>query len=443
MRYWLKILLFLPLLGCLAVGCSNDESLVGPVPDKAALGPVDVIINEYRVTYEGRTYLDGETTFHWNVAGTGEGHILDYFWIEAPECAGEPVSWEPTEDSALRTNEEFDLYGVKWFRSISPQDLEGQQYAITFAGDVPEGTVRALVNGAEPTLMGEIAGPCAGYDIAVYDIAGTVFADSDTDSLFSPATESGIGNVIVELIDAEAQVDTVRTAADGSYSFTRPAGTYTVRIDTLGYTDAFNPQLGYGFLPTTPLAQEVTIGPEELDVDFGFTVNVDRVLRDLEDDVLPTIGEGPLFWKVQLKVADQLEHQFEVPPLSEIFYGPVRMHIFLDMIRHLYLVDPYVFDPETELLDVFWVLSKPTKTDVGELRKQLLTSELNFVSNQGILGPRAELLGPLIAWGEGILAVALQQEGATSPLLKARDPVTDALAIFRAVNTGGGGTIDE
>ncbi|RKZ14156.1 hypothetical protein DRQ50_09465 [bacterium] len=445
MRFWSRILFLLPLLGLFLVGCGGGESPLEPAPEKVVfyaplvpMSPGDLVINDYHVTYEGRTYDDGETTFHWRVAGIGQGHVLDYFWIEIPECAGEPVRWEPEDESRLHTNGEFDLYGVKWTRTISPVDLEGQTYSITFAGDVAEGTVRALVNGAEPTRMGEITGPCAGYEIA-----GTVFTDANEDGLRDPATDVGLGDVIVELIDAQAQVDTVRTAADGSYRFPRPAGTYTVRIDTVGYADAFNPSLGYGFLPTSPLELEVTIGPDALDVDFGFIVDADQIAQDLEDDIIPTAGEGSIFWKQQLQVAEYLEHRFEDPPIFKLYYGPVKMHLFMDVIRHLYLADPYVFDPETEFLEAFAILRTPPVNEVEELRKQLLISELNYVSDQGIVGPQAALLGPLLAWGEGVLADALQQNGATAPLQKATGPVGRALRLFEAINTGGGGAIDD
>lgn len=447
MRSWNRNFLLLLALVLTAAGCDHGGEPLGPASDKAAAyAPTGdpaaddgVVINEYRVAYTGRSDGDGTTSFHWNVAGTGQGHVLDYFLIEVPECAGQPLSWAPVEDGRLVYNRLFGIYGVKWTRRISPLDLEGQVYSVTYAGNLGEGPVQALVNGSEPTVAGEITGPSC----QEYIIEGTIFVDSDADGFLNPTLESGLGDVVVEVIDADGDVDTVRAAADGTYRFPVYAGTYTVRIDTLGYEDAFNPQLAGSFLATTPLEREVTLGPDAAELDFGFTVNADKVARELEDDVVPTVGEGATFWKQQLLVADYLETRFEDPPQFKKYYGPETMHAFLDVIRHLYLVDPYVFDPQDELMEAYALLRTHPTTDVEELRKELLISELNFASDQGIVGPQSVIYGPLIAWGEGILAGALQQDGAATPLDKAGNPVIDALRIFRALNTGGGADIDD
>jgi len=198
--------------------------------------------------------------------------------------------------------------------------------------------------------------------------------------------------------------------------------------------------LGASFLPTTPLDLDVTLGPDTSGVDFGFDVNIEDVITALEGDEIPTAGENGVFWKLQLRVAIQLETMFDDPPVLKRWYGPVRMHGFLDTIQGLYLVDPYQFTYGDELQAAYDLLRIPYEyNSLEDLVHQLLIAELNYVSDQGIVGERAELMGSLIAWGEGVVADIL----AGDDLAKADRDLGDVIRVFRGLNTGGGGDIDD
>jgi hypothetical protein len=69
----------------------------------------------------------------------------------------------------------------------------------------------------------------------------------------------------------------------------------------------------------------------------------------------------------------------------------------------------------------------------------LLVTELNFVSGLGLVDEQ-DRVGVLISWGEGLLATAPGAKSAD----KGRDfDVFNAIQIFSAINTGGGGGVDE
>jgi hypothetical protein len=69
-----------------------------------------------------------------------------------------------------------------------------------------------------------------------------------------------------------------------------------------------------------------------------------------------------------------------------------------------------------------------------------MVTELNFAAGRGLIGEE-DLLGVLISWGESILAEAA---GGSKSLDKGRaGDATFALNLFEAINTGGGGGVDE
>ena len=442
MRKLPLIFLIVAFLGVLLVaGCGRDDSLTGALSEKASgITPAapyneDVVIGGYHIHFDGRTYMDGETTFRWTVSGTGQNEDdLDWFFIELPECAPEPVSWDPEEPVRFYTNPQYDITGMKWMLPMDSGDEQGRQYSVTFPGDVPEGQIRSLINAGQPTHLGKTAGPCGGFEIS-----GMAFIDANFDGIFDPGMDTGLGNVEVELEDEQGGVMTTFTDALGNYSFVAPAGMYTAHVDTSAAAGGFNPELGRSFLPTTALDLDVIVGPDLTGVDFGFYVNFEDVVSGIEDGSIPTAGEGGTWWKLQLRVAIQLERLFDDPPVFKRWYGPVRMHEFLDTIETLHLEEPFQFADARELQDAYDLLRIPYgHNTIEELLHVLLLSELNFVAGKGIEGEE-QLTDALIAWGEGVALDILNGDD----LGKATQDIGGVIRVFRGLNTGGGGDIDD
>ena len=442
--------LIMLLLGLAA--CSDTRDPASPLhsADKDLLpsggDPVD--IDNFAITYDGRSFDGEQTTFQWTVAGTGAGPGLSYFFVELPACAPTPDGFMPTEGAFFHTFTNPDVTGLKWRLSLSSGNTQGRQYAITFPGDVPEGTVRGMYNNGLMQVR-DIPGPCAG----AFEIAGTVFIDADANGI-QDAAEGGLGNVVVEVSAAGGAVATVVTDSEGRYSVGRGAGTWTVTVDTAAYPEAFNPTLAMSFAATTVLSREVTVGPDAAGVDFGFNASIDDIITDLETgEILPS-GESVLWWKTQFREAirqsnlyvlhngEEAEHRTNGvtgtnnPPRPS-YYDPQTLLGFLAAIEDLYLPLPYEFTPGQELESAHQALRHTPVDDYEDLYRELLTTELNFVSGRGLDGVDPALLDALVSWGESLLVLSLEDPG------KADLNLPGATRIFRTINTGGGGGIDD
>ena len=449
--------IIVPALIMLLVGlaaCSNTQDPASPLPraDKDLLpsggDPVDV--DNFVITYDGRTFDGQQTTFQWTVAGTGEGPALRYFFVELPACAPAPDSFMPAEGAVFHSFTDPDVTGLKWLLSLDAADTQGRQHAITFPGDVPEGTVRGIYHNGLKQVR-DIPGPCAGA--GAFEISGTVFIDADADGI-QDAAEGGLGDVVVEVSLAGGAAATVVTDSDGRYSIARGAGTWTVTVDTAAYPEAFNPTLAASFDATTVLSREVTVGPDAADVDFGFNASIDDIISDLENGVILPSGESALWWKVQFREAIRQSHLYVLhngeeavhrtneltgannPPRSS-YYDPQVLLGFLSAIEGLYLPLPYVFTPGQELESAYQALRHTPVNDYEDLYRELLTTELNFVSGRGLDGVDPALLDALVSWGESLLVMSLEDAG------KADLNLPGATRIFRTINTGGGGGIDD
>ncbi len=96
-------------------------------------------------------------------------------------------------------------------------------------------------------------------------VSGVAFLDSNGNGRREAIETTGIADLPISIQDASGSwVTIIPTGGDGSYRFDgMPAGVYTVTALILPSS---------GLVPTTPLAQQVTLveGLETSDVDFGF-----------------------------------------------------------------------------------------------------------------------------------------------------------------------------
>jgi hypothetical protein len=254
-------------------------------------------------------------------------------------------------------------------------------------------------------------------------------------------------------------VTTVETAADGSYLFSGPAGTYTVSLNTADHADAFNDDLAASFTPTTDLSVSVSGGATM--VDFGFVPAVADILDDLEMGELTSDGETLRYWRKVFRRAVFEERlcnwlRRHGRPCRHHVHGgqgghnggwghgenlpsPDELRGFLAIIADLYQPEPYRFTEGNELKEVLRVLRTRPRTEEEDLFRELLVTELNFAAGLGLV-EEADRVGVLISWGESLLVAA---PGAKSFEKDRATDIRGAIALFEAINTGGGGGVDE
>lgn len=376
------------------------RALGAPIESSITASPVVVtanVINGYLLQFDGRVRDNGRTTFFYTVSGAGAVHSLSNFFLELPACAPALDSFSPP-GAVIGLNPLVDIFGIKWEEPLAAN--ESRSYAITFPGDIPLGAIMASVKASDMAELGEIAGPCDGFEIS-----GTVFVDADSNGAMNEAEESGIVDVTVTLVDGSGNELTATTDVNGDYAFIRIAGTYTLRIDPATAADDFNEDLEESFDPTGPTSSTVTVGPDSPGNDFGFDPRAEQITLDLEQGIILTTGETPKFWKKQLRAAIS-------GSMGKTEFDAATMAQFITEIQGLYLPDPFQFTPGNEFQEAMDILSTKSKDPLPQLLRELLAAEFNEVSGKGLEGA-PELQSVMISWAE---AVAFSASYAASPM---------------------------
>ncbi len=426
---WLGVIV---VFGLVAPGCSTDQNeLVAPTSE--AVGPTfsfvadQAVINHFNVHFDGRTVAGGNTTFTYTVSGTGVDPSMSHFSIELPPCAGAPVSYSPVGGANINTNPQSGVYGLQWNSSIDENNLVGVTFSVTFAGNVPLGIVRAEVrtNGGV-WATGDVFGPCSGSRVD-----GRVFVDADNNGLQSPS-EGGIGNVTVAITDG-TETHTAATDAAGNYSFVVLPGSYTVSVTSPTPANDFNEDLFASFLfDVTSRTVNVPANAVE-NAHFAFEPKPSKITDDLEAGVLLTAGKPARFWKSELSKA--INNRKGV-------YTAAQLTAFLQQIEAIGIADPYQFTDGNELASAMAVFNDNTNDLIVKLKKEVLASELNFVSGNGLVG-ESDLHEVLLLWGEELISAPAPTAGTITPMaIKDISDGSSALGMFGLMNgsTGGGGT---
>jgi hypothetical protein len=301
---------------------------------------------------------------------------------------------------------------------------------------VVEGTVRVSVQAGPEELRsveaGTLPGPC--NDAANFAIAGTVFDDADTDGAIDEI-ERGLPDVTVTLEDASGMLQSASTDENGAYRFEGlAAGTYTVRIPAATADEDLNEDLAEFFShtgsdPSDP-SLVVTVGPDSEANHFGFAPIPVDIVEEIVAGTLVTDGENVKFWKDQFEAAIH-------GGVDEI--DGATLLGYLDVIESLHLTEYYQFGTDDRLQAALDFLKhKPDEGEWVELREELLATELNGVRGLGLTGSGG-LQSALIAWGEAVL-VANEPADTSAATTAAPATVTEASAVFNAINGGGGKT---
>ena len=320
----------------------------------------NVLVNTYVVAYTGREVKGtGEnltTTFNYLVSGTGMTPQLDSFTLELPNCAGDLLSWFPQQSSTVQST------SIKWNNSVSKDGT--QAYSITFAGDIPLGIINSTVTRGSNVATEKILGPCKD----VFTLSGSIFIDADSDGI-KQNEESGIPYINVDLFDSNnVKIGTVPTMYDGFFSFIVLKGSYRISVGGDLLNDANYTAVGDSFISIPEVTEDLT------NLNFGYLVNSDKIIRDLENKVLRVDTEPTKFWIAAIRNAGKKNSPYSAQEIRDL----------LVEIENLLLEEPFQFGSikEAQALNI---LSKPIRTPLDEFLQQLLTAELNIVSGRGAL----------------------------------------------------------
>jgi len=318
-------------------------------------------INNFDVAFIGRNTEknNGEivnTTFYYKVSGTGKSGELEKFFLQVPSCAGSPDSWEPKQSSKL------DMKGITWTIPIGQDG--SRDFSITFPGDVPLGVIEASVTRAGKREKCTLMGPCAG----VTDICGSIFIDANADGI-KQNSESGIPDIDIVLRDKKTGgiVGVVPTTEDGTFEFQVLKGEYSV--------EAVNDLLNFNYNPSTPTsAHFCTDDNDGTCINFGYTMDEEKMVSELEDGTIEGTAECTDYWVDQLKYCGSDKGD----------YTEIQMLDFLKQIENLLLYEPFQFGNK-KIKKALEILKPVGNTEIELFLKELLTAELNVVSQRGAI----------------------------------------------------------
>lgn len=305
--------------------------------------------------------------------------------------------------------------------------------------------------------------PAEGQGPAPWTISGTVFVDADRDGT-RDETETVLPAAAVDLMAVAGTTGltfTALTGPDGRYAFSVPAGSYLVRIDTAAHPASFNPDLAAYFLATSPVELAVTVGPAAPGNDFGFVPDDSRLLAALESGQLVPEGLTQGMWRQIFRcalLAESLAGEFDDEVdgalwrggyygddcgvvTERLFYDAGALRQLLSAVSGLHLPEPFVFTEGQELIRAFKILSMLPRNDEEALLQETLVTELNYVTGRAPAG-QLDLVFSLAGWAESLLAWVENDALATADKDRNAD-LRRALTVLEAINTGGGGGVDE
>jgi hypothetical protein len=419
----------------LVVGCADPLAPTGSdladadlfaTQDGAAKATFEA--GDFTASFVSRSFENGHTTFSYSLKNNGTSNSPNHFTIGVPECAPAPSSYSPTDGVSINSDPTTGLYGIDWHLKVSSG--ETQEYSVTFAGDVPLGTVGAAVRSGSVRTVDTLFGPCPNIAPADLTLTGTVFADANSDGVLN-GSEVGLADITVELVDAGgATAGNATTDGSGAYAFPNlAAGSWTVRIPQATVAVDFNETLLDTFAPTSPLELVVNLDADSFGNNFGFRPEVRELLDAMNGGVLTSNAFDLTHWKVEYSNSSKGELDDEV------------LQQYLDAVEELFLTVPFQFNDDDEIGHAFEILSDLTDDDFVRLRKALLAAELNLVNNL-TFAEADGLIEAIIAWAEGVYAEN-DPANASPEVIAKRSDVQDAEVLLRSYATTGGGGSNE
>ena len=285
------------------------------------------------------------------------------------------------------------------------------------------------------------ASQCEGY----VSVSGSVYVDGNGDELKN-SSESGIQNVTVTLTDESGAKHFAQSESDGYYSFVVYTGdeetNFMLEIEqATDNSEDFNEGLFDTHNPTTSISGiSITTTEDNVSgINFGFEPKVEDLIIAFigNDEVEPTIvtnAEPRLFWIKQLLFGLASELGMSAGILSEEIPTEVPMSLLLehlDDIENLLQVNPFQFG-QNKIYSALLTIVK-NDSDLDRLLAELLTAELNVVSDRGTGSVDLDLA--LMAFGESSAIDLSGSLPGLSATMKVETTNADGMPDFKSIRT--------
>lgn len=350
----------------------------------------------YSLSLASSTYnTDTDTTrfVYWVTSNPAGGPAISHWVISiAPSCGGSEIlagSNDPLATFVENDKPTDGMRGIKFDTGYA--DGETRTVTVTLNGKWNTGDVAIAVKSGNGFVLGTAQGPVCGGDTApvLHLLSGNVFFDVNYNGGRN-ADEIGIGGVTVALWGDGEVVDSTITAADGSYSFLVPTGSYTLIVGGAN-----------GMSPTTITEHDANVAGATTAPDTGFGLNFSAISTMSANGF--TIG----YWKNNLEKALK-----GATKGTQVSAATLSSHT--TTIRELAL-EPFA---TLTAHDAVKILSSNSSLPSALLAKQLLASEYNY-ANGAYLNGDARLTYLFIYFGESVLQNAAAYDA--TYVLKVKD----------------------
>ena len=381
----------------LYLSVSASASLAGgPGADLRDISEVGWTVDYVECVYDG---ANDTATYFYDVTVDSTEKDLSH-WVLALDDSLTPIGSTGGPTTELGLDPTTGVYGFKW----DDGQLAGttETYSITFNGPCNEGPTDYSVKGGTYYAVGGTTGPSGdggGPVGSTYSISGVVYLDVNGNGTFD-FDEPTLSNTTVSLADAAGdEMAAIYSDNSGAYSFGGLVdGDYSVSVPN-ATSDAgdFNETLAEYFTALQGVLSVTINGADVTDVNFGFTLNIQDILDDLDENdpdgdgyTFDGTGKTIGYWKHQ--------HSVAIKGRGRAHVDAATLEGYLSTIEGLWLSDPFQFGSNS-IQNSFDILSARTSDANELLLKQLLACELNYVDGRGISNNLA-LQGTILAWAE-------------------------------------------
>ncbi len=261
-----------------------------------------------------------------------------------------------------------------------------------------------------------------------------LFADANANG--QPDNEAGIDDKQVLLLDSDGNQVASTTTDDGDYLFECIIqGDYTVKVNSDDITGSTNSAY---IQATTPTEIDVTIGPDQTNVNFGFETKTELLTNEMKRGSLKTNALSVNYWKGQFQKA--LSGRPDDLTLAEL-------KGLISDINGFGISNPFQFSGgDAGVQQVYDILRTRPSKDIDALRSELLANELNHFDGRGFLNVDPQLQEVMILYLEGVLAnsisgsaSSLTLKASTSAAAVSSSTLSRSVDMSRTFNSGGGG----
>lgn len=408
------------LIGIVAAGCGGGGSAGSPVSvapsvsnqadsTTGAVTAAKWTANDitYDINLQSSSYdaAADTTTFVYSVVSNPRGGPAISHWLLLipAECTNDiNIVSSSDETAGFGRDGSTDYTGLKF--DTGYDDLETREVSLVLQGRWGADNIQILVKSGNGFVLGTAQGPSCNIVSEDHVISGSVFLDVLVNNVHD-ADEPAVQGIRVMLLDADGNVvaETLTDAA-GAYSFTVPAGEYSVSFEIPSGLNASGPVI---------LPVDVT-DSDSADNHLGVSMNFSYI------GTLSANGFTIGYWKNNLKKAID-------GSTKGIQVNAATLRAYVAEISVFGL-----FPLNVATLDEAYAILNANGSDAGVLlSKQLMGSEFNF-ANHAFIGGDEMLTRLFLLHGEYLLAHAE---------LFSRDKLLEAQKWYDAYNNSHGSLI--